>query len=251
MRRMLTLALAASLWAAVLSAQVPFKSPEEEAAFAAVQSAASAEARAAAGEAFISKFPRSPAVGLAQYMTMLSYQQMNDFDNMLLYGEMVLESVNQPGMLVGTLISLAGAIPSRTREFDLDKEEKLGKAEDYAKRAMALIPTLAKMDPNMTDDEWLVTQKEFMSQCHDALGGVALKREDFAAAEDSLRKALELAAEPVPFTMYNLATALSKQNRRDEALAMADNCIEAGGVQLGDGSDLCASFKKEIAPAGN
>ncbi len=251
MRRMLTLALAASLCAAGLCAQVQFKSQEEATAFTAIQNAASAQARAAAGKAFISQFPKSPAAGLAQYMTMLSYQQMNDFDNMLLYGEMVLESVKQPGMLAGTLISLAGAIPSRTREFDLDKEEKLGKAEDYAKRAMALIPTLPKMDPNMTDDEWLVTKKEFMSQCHDALGGVALKREDFAAAEASLRKALELAAEPVPFTMYNLATALSKQDKRDEALAMADNCIAVGGVQLGDGSELCANFKKEVAATGN
>ena len=51
---------------------------------------------------------------------------MNDFDNMLLYGGMVLDSNPAAGVKVGTLISLANAIPLRTREFDLDKEEKLG-----------------------------------------------------------------------------------------------------------------------------
>lgn len=247
MKRILTLALAACLCVAGLLAQQPnFKSQEEIDAFIAVQNATTVQERASAGETFMATYPDSEAAGLAAYMTMLSYQQLNDFDNMLLYGDMVLENNPAPGVEAGTLISLAGAIPTRTREFDLDKEEKLAKAEDYAKRAMGLIPTLAKMDPNMTDDAWLATRKEFMSQCHEALGSVSLKREDFEAAEGSFRTALELSETPVPFTLYNLALVLSKQGKNEEAGQIADQCSSIGGFQGGAGNDLCAELSKGL-----
>ena len=247
MQRFLTLALAACLCAAGLLAQQPnFKSQEEIDAFIAIQSAATVQERATAGATFMATYPDSEAAGLAAYMAMLSYQQLNDFENMLLYGDMVLANNPAPGVEAGTLISLAGAIPTRTREFDLDKEEKLAKAEDYAKKAMGLIPTLTKMDPNMTDDAWLATRKEFMSQCHEALGSVAMKREDFTAAEGSFRKALEMSADPVPFTVYNLAMALSKQGKNEEAAQEADRCSALGGFQGGAGNDLCAELKQGL-----
>ncbi len=247
MQRFLTLALAACLCAAGLLAQQPnFKSQEEIDAFIAVQNAATVQERASAGATFMATYPDSEAAGLAAYMAMLSYQQMNDFENMLLYGDMVLANNPAPGVEAGTLISLAGAIPTRTREFDLDKEEKLAKAEDYAKKAMGLIPTLAKMDPNMTDDEWLATRKEFMSQCHEALGSVAMKREDFAGAEGSFRQSLEMSANPVPFTVYNLAVALSKQGKNEEASQQADQCSALGGFLDGAGNDLCAELKQGL-----
>ena len=242
MKRFATLILAALLCAVGLSGQGGFKSEEEYNAFMALQNAMSPEDKAAAGGAFVAAYPKSEFFGVACYMTMLSYQQLNDFDSMLLYGEMVLDSDPQPGVLAGTLLSLAGAIPTRTREFDLDKEEKLAKADDYAKRAMALIPTLPKMDPNMSDDEWLSTKMEFMSQSHEAVGIVALKREDYDASVASLRKAFEMAPNPVAFTMYNLAQALTKQGNAEEAAEMAQRCTAAGGVQSADGSDLCASL---------
>ena len=247
MKQILTLILAGFVCVGSLVAQMPqFKSQEEVDAFIKVQSAMTAQERATAGADFIAKYPKSEAVGLASYMTMLSYQQMNDFDNMLLYGGMVLDANPAPGMKVGALISLANAIPLRTREFDLDKEEKLGRAEDYAKEAMTLIPTIVKMDPNMSDDEWLATKMDFMSQCHEAIGSVSLKRENFPEAEASLRKALDMSPNPTPFTMYNLATALSKQGKKEEASEMADRCTAAGGAMSGVGTDLCADLKNTL-----
>lgn len=240
MRRLVALGLA---FAVVLMAQAPqFKSQEELDAFMAVQSAPSLDQRIAAGTEFLGKYPNSEASGLASYIVMLSYQQMNDFENMMLYGEMVLDSNPAPGIKAGTLISLSNAIPTRTREFDLDKEEKLAKAEDFAKQAMTLIPTLPKMDPNMTDDEWLQTKMEFMSQCHEAIGGVMIKREDYQAAEESMQKALDMAPDPQPYTMYQLATALSKLGKNEEAAALADRCTAGGGFPDA-ANDLCAQLK--------
>lgn len=250
MQRMLTLGLATAVSVAGLLAQSPqFKSQKEVDAFMKIQQAQMAQdtqLMASAGAAFISQFPKSDARGLASYMTMVAYQQLNDFDNMLLYGEMALDAKPVPGVLAGTLVSLAGAIPNRTREFDLDKEEKLGKAEDYAKRAMAMIPNLPKVNPNMTDEEWLENKKELMSQCHEAIGSVHLKRENFPAAEQSLRRALALSTQQVPFTLYGLARALSKQGKNAEAAEAADRCSALGGLQGGDGADLCARLKSRL-----
>lgn len=247
MKQILSVIVAGLVCVAALLAQMPqFKSQEEIDAFMKVQGALTAEERASAGADFLAQHPKSEAVGLASYMTMLAYQQLNDFDNMLLYGDMVLDGNPQAGVKVGTLISLANAIPLRTREFDLDKEEKLGKAEDYAKEAMGLIPTITKMDPNISDDEWLATKMDFMSQCHEAVGAVELKRENFSEAEASLRKALEMSPSPTPFTMFNLATALSKQGKNAEAAEFADRCTAAGGAMSGAGTDLCAELKKGL-----
>ncbi len=246
MKQMLMLVSLAAVLATGMSAQSPFKSPEEQEAFMNVQNAASVQDRASAAVKFIADHSDSDYVGLASYMAMLSFQQLNDFENMVLYGDMVLESSPVPSVLTGTLISLAVAIPNRTREFDLDKEEKLAKAEDFAKRAMALIPTLSKMDPSMTDDAWLQTKMDFMAQCHEAIGTVQLKRENYEQAEASLRRALDMTPVPVAFTMYNLGIALSEQNKKEEAGTLFDRCSEAGGVQAGDGSDLCATLKGEL-----
>lgn len=247
MRRFMVLALAGMLCAALALAQAPqFKSQKELDAFMMVQSAPSSQERAQAGTAFLREFPKSEAVGLASYMVMLSYQEMNDFDNMLLYGEMVLDKNPPAGIKAGTLISLANAIPTRTREFDLDKEEKLAKAEDFARQAMGLIPTIPKMDPNLTDDQWLETKMDFMSQCHEAIGSVMLKREDYPAAEAAIRKSLEMAPSPAAFSFYQLATALSKQGKNDEAAKFADRCTAGGGFPAAGEQDLCAQIKSNL-----
>ena len=248
MGRFMTVALATLVCVTGLYAQMPqFKSQEAFDAFMLVQGAVTPEQRAGAGVDFIAQFPKSEAVGLASYMVMLSYQQMNDFDNMLLYGEMVLDSNPAPGVRTGTLISLANAIPTRTREFDLDKEEKLNKAEDFAKQAMNLIPTIPKMDPNLTDDQWLETKMDFMSQCHEAIGSVMIKRRDYPAAEVSMRRALELSPNPAPYTMYQLSTSLSKQGKNEEAAELADRCTDGGGFPASGASDLCAELKRSLA----
>ena len=90
---------------------------------------------------------------------------------------------------------------------------------------------------------------DFMSQCHEAIGSVNLKREDFPEAEASLRKALEMSPNPTPFTMYSLATALSKQGKNEEASEMADRCSAGGGAMSGVGTDLCAELKKDALRA--
>ena len=94
----------------------------------------------------------------ALYLTMLGYQQSNDFEGLLTYGELVLDENPEHW---GALLALSYVIPLRTRQHDLDKDEKLSQAEGYAKRALDVVPRAE--NPNteaITDDEWLLQKKD-------------------------------------------------------------------------------------------
>lgn len=220
------------------------KSEEEVQAIVAVQEAQEPEARIAAAAKLLKDFKDTEYKEFANYMTMLSYQQLNDFENMMVFGERTLD--HNPDN-VGVLLQLSYAIPTRTREFDLDKDEKLSKAEDFAKRSMTLIPNLPKMDPNLPDEQWLLTKKDFMSQANESLGLVALKRGNYDESSALLKKALDLAPEQTGSTFYYLAQAYHKLGKKDEALAAVDQSISKGGFPLGGGQDAAQDLKKEIS----
>lgn len=219
------------------------KSEEEQQALAALQTAQDPQSRAAAAKLLLKNFPDSDFKEAANYVAMLSYQQMNDYESMLLYGEQTL-AVNPDN--VGVLVSLAYAIPIRTREFDLDKDEKLAKAEDFAKRALVVIPNMPKMDPNLTDEQWLMTKKDFMAQVNEALGMVALKREEHEKAEQFLKKAITLATQPSPMAHFSLAQSQKEQGKIDAALESINKCLADGGVP---GTDFAEKLKAAIEQA--
>jgi tetratricopeptide (TPR) repeat protein len=112
-----------------------------------------------------------------------------------------------------------------------------------------LIPNLPKMDPNLPDDQWLATKKDFMSQANESLGLVALKRENYDAAVEAFTKALELAETQTGETYYHLATAYHKSGKKDQALDSINKSIAAGGMKMSDGQDAAAALKKEIEGA--
>ena len=242
----LSLVAALAVGAFAQDAQPQPKSQEEVDAIMAVQNAADPNARIAAAQKLLKDFKDTEFKEFANYMMMLSYQQLNDFENMLIFGD---ETLKHNADNVGVLLQLSFAIPTRTREFDLDKEEKLSKAEDYAKRAITLIPNLPKLDPNLPDEEWLMTKKDFMSQANESLGLIALKRENYDAAIENLTKALELAEQQTGATLYHLANAYHKSGNKDMALETVNKSIAAGGMQMTDGADAAQDLKKQIEAA--
>ena len=219
------------------------KSQEEFEAIMAVQNAPDSDLRIAAAARLLTQFKDTEFKEFAYYMSMLSYQQKDDFTNMLLFGERALEE--NPNN-IPTLVSLAYVIPLRTREFDLDKEEKLAKAENFARRALQLIPTWESPDATTPPETWLLTKKEMMAETHESLGQVSMKRKSYAKAEKSFRQALQLATEQSGSAFYNLASALKEQSKYDEALAVVDQSIAKGGNQAVDGRDISKILKAEI-----
>ncbi len=236
------LALAAGIWA---QKQPAPKSQKEVEALMAVQNAADPDARVKAAEDLITKFKDTEFKEWALQMETISYQQKNDFENMVIAGERTLE-VNPENVIV--LVTLAQTIPQRTREHDLDKDEKLNKAEGYAKKAQTLIPNLAKFNPQISDEEWTGYKKSAMSQVHEAMGQIAFVRKNYAAAEQSFKTAVDISPQPDPTTLYRLGTVYAAQNKFDEAIAVLDKAIAAGGVKVGS-RDMAAEQKAAVVKA--
>lgn len=246
MKRILGAAIVLALCAPIFAQQPQAKTQKELDALFEIESATDPDVRIRAIHTLLTNFKDTGFKEFANLMMMLSYQEKNDFEMMMLYGERTLE-LNPDN--IDTLVSLSYAIPARTGEFDLDKDEKLAKAEDFAKRALLAIPTLDNPNADVSDDEWLIAKKDFMSRAHDSLGLVALKRKDYQAAEKSLRQSLQVASTQGASTFYHLARVLQEQGKNDEALAMADKSTAAGGVMAGGGQDLAKVLKAQIIKA--
>ena len=248
MRKKILISFYAFLIAApLLGQQAPqAKSPEEAEALQALFAARDPDTRIEVAKKILKNFKNTEFKDAVLYHATVSYEEKNDIVNMQIYGERALE-VNPDH--VPTLVALAYGISLRTRRFDLDKSDKLAQSEDYAKHAMRLIPTMPKPNPQIPDDQWLLTKKDLFSQAHESLGAVAMLREDYAGAEESFRSALKVAAEPTGTTFFRLAQCLGQQGKYDEAIDAADKSIAAGGVRRGDGQDLAQLLKQAIAKA--
>lgn len=219
------------------------KSQAEFDAAIAIQSATDPQTRIDAAQKLLKDFKNTDFKEFANLMIFASYQELSDYENMILYGERTLEiNPQNPGVL----LELANAIPARTREFDLDKEEKLTRAEEFASRALTTIPNLPKPNPDMLDDDWLGMKKDFMSRGNEAMGLIAAKRGNHDEAVDFLIKAIGLAAEPNAMTHYHLADAYMNAGKKADAIASINQSITLGGVPLGSGADAAKVLKEKI-----
>jgi len=196
-------------------------------------------------ESLLAQYKNTEHKEKALYLAMLAYQQSNDFEGMITYGDMVLEENPEHW---GALLSMAYVLPLRTREHDLDKEEKLARSEGYAKRALDVVPRTANPNPDaMTDDEWLVRKKDLMGDAHTSLGRIAMKRSDWVGMETSLRQALQVVSKQTGELFYQVAKALKEQGKTDDALAMLDQSIARGGYKMPNGRNAASILKAELA----
>jgi tetratricopeptide (TPR) repeat protein len=222
------------------------QSQEELDAALAVQNASDPNARIAAAQTLLIEYKDTEFKEFANLMLMASYQELNDLENMVMYAEQTL-AINPSNVEV--LLELAYTIPSRTREFDLDKAEKLSRAEGHATKALALIPNLTKLDPNLPDNQWLNIKKDYMSRGNESLGVIESKRENYDAAVSLLQKAIDGAPQAIAMTYYHLADAQLGAGKKAEAIAAINQSITLGGVPLGGGSDAAKDLKAKIEAA--
>lgn len=220
--------LALTVSAGLLSAQtanpkapVPKNQKEGEAIMAMFQTA-DPDARIAAANDLITKFSNTEFKATALYVAAFSYQQKGDVENSIVYAEKCLESDPK---FFGAMLTIATGLAQRTKEFDLDREEKLGRADKMAKAAMEMIPTAPKPNPGIPDDQWEMAKKDFLSQAHEALGMAALVRKKYDVCASELAVAVENAQQPDPSTMVRLASCNMKLEKWDDAIAVLDKAL--------------------------
>jgi tetratricopeptide (TPR) repeat protein len=223
------LALALAAVAPALLAQPKPKSQPEIDALQAMFNAQTADARIAAAENVLTKFADTEFKAVALYFEAVAYEQKHDYEHSVVFGERTLEA--DPKYYQAMLL-LAGTIAQHTKEFDLDREEKLAQVEKYAKNALELVKDAPKPNPGITDDQWAGAKKDMASEAHNALGMAALVRKKYDVAESEFKIAIDGADKPDPATMVRLGKAFSDDGKYDDAIAQFDKVMAMPDINV-------------------
>ena len=202
------------------------KTADEFAAYnAAVGNPDTAAAEKAADD-FATKFAQSDLRGLLYSNIMRRYQQQNDSEKTLEVGRKVLTyEPNDPVALVMTSTVLA----ERTREGDLDREERYDEALKYAQRALETTKTDLVVPANATADQINSAEKVLQSMARSAIGMVYLNRKNDAGAAQEFQQSIALSTpgQVEPLTYLRLALAQDHQKQYPEALISANKAVES------------------------
>lgn len=206
----------------ILSAQPKPPTPEELKALQEIVNSTTVEARVAASDNFVKSFPKSEYRSFALTMAAEAYEMSGNVTKAIIYYQQVLEASPKD---YNAMLMLAAETARTTREFDLDKEEKLGKAEKYAKDGMALIPSATKPNPQLTDEQWEGLKKDDTARGHEALGMIALARKKYDVAATEFKTATETATQAQPSTYVRLAGSYTDGGKPDLAIATLDKVL--------------------------
>ncbi len=180
------------------------------------------DTRIAAGEDVITNFEKTEFKSFVFYNIAEAYVTKKDDVKAIVYGERALEA--DPKNFDASLL-LARTIASKVRDTDLDRDERLATAEKYSKQALENIPTAAKLNANMTDEQWADAKKDLMAEAHQWLGVIAMDRKQYDVAVTEYGEAVNGAHTPDPAAMVRLAQAYNKVKKYDEAIALTEKVM--------------------------
>ena len=222
MKRVFTAVALLAMGTLLLPAQQTPPSPDELKALQAIVNANTVDARVAAADTFVKSFPKSEYRGFALTMAAEAYEVGGNITKAIIYYQQALEANPKD---YNAMLMLAAETARTTREFDLDKEEKLAKAEKYANDGMALIPSAPKPNPQLTEEQWAALKKDDQARGHEALGLIAMARKKYDTAASEFKTATEVASQPQPSTFVRMGGSYTDAGKPDEAIAVLDKVL--------------------------
>ena len=196
--------------------------PEFDAYKAAIAQTDAAGTEKAADD-FAAKFPDSELRPVLYKAAMQRYQQANNADKMLDMARKALSfDPDDPEALLG----VSQVLSERTRDTDLDKDQKLAEAKKDAEHALATIDTDL---PTVGYDAAKLAQfKNFLkSEAYAILGALASNAKNWPEAESDLRKSIDAFPDQVDsIAVLRLSVALDMQNKIPEALKYANQAVD-------------------------
>jgi tetratricopeptide (TPR) repeat protein len=214
------LACALAILATSVASAQKVKSQKEADAINAVVQAPDAAARIKAIESALAQFADTEFKPALQTMMVGAAADMNDSPKVIIYGENVLKTDPTNYQVE---LWVASATVSGTKEFDLDKEDKLKRADKLATDALAHLVTAAKPNPQITDEQWAAANKQLQAQAHETFGLTATLRKKHDVAIKEYETAMGLA--PEASTMVRLAAAYNSAGKPADALRMATQVL--------------------------
>ena len=211
----------------IVSAQVPPKpkSPKEvEALQKAVAPGQTPDGQIANIDAVLTNFADTEYKIPLMQMALQLAETKGDPVQITVWGERLLDTDPKN---VFALNTLSGQIATSAKEYDLDKQEKLAKAEKYARDAIAAAPNAPKPNPSIPDDQWTSVKKDLAAQGHQTLGIIAVLNKKYDAAIAEFKTSLDTAGTPDPATMVRLGDAYAKAGKNDDAAATFDRAMNS------------------------
>jgi hypothetical protein len=201
------------------------KTPEEFKAYQDAATKPDGPSAEAAAEDFAQKYPQSELRGALYQRSMGLYQNANNSDKTIEMGHKALaaEPDNAPA-----LVTIATFLATRTRETDLDRDERLAEAKKDAARVIELA-NAGEAVPAGTPPEQAAAYKDtLLSMSYAALGAIDFNEKNYPSAEQNLKKSVaQSKAQPDPVSYYQLALTLQRENKPPDALDAANKCIDS------------------------
>jgi len=200
------------------------KSKQEQDAYNAAAANTDPAGLEKAADDFATKFPDSEVRVLLYEQGMRLYQNANNADKTDAMGRKVLslDSDNPEA-----LVTVAEVVAERTRDSDIDKDQRYAEAMTMAKKATETVDTDISIPANTPQPQIDKYKGLLRSNAYSILGTIEFKKDNFAAAQEDLQKSIDVyPSEPDPVVVLRLALALDKQQKYPEALKVANRAVE-------------------------
>jgi len=193
-----------------------------------------------AADDFATKFPDSELRALLYKQVMHGYQAVNNADKMLALSRKVLTfDPDDPEALLG----VAQVLAERTRDTDLDKDQRLAEARKNAERALVTIDTDIPT-AGQTQDKIDAYKGFLKSEAYAILGTLDFNAKAWVAAEQNLKKSIDaFPQQPDPIAVFRMSVALDMQNKYPDALKYADQAVDL--TKAGTGAGDAARKEKD------
>jgi tetratricopeptide (TPR) repeat protein len=155
---------------------------------------------------------------------MRNYQSANNAEKTEAMGRKVLSF---DGDDPEALVIISEVIAEKTRDSDIDKDQRFGEATALAQKATQTVDTDVQV-PAGTPQEKIDAYKSLLrSNAYSILGTIEFKKENYPKAQEDLQKSIDaFPSQPDPVVVLRLALALDKQGKYPEALKAANRAVE-------------------------
>ena len=177
-----------------------------------------------ASDDFATKFPDSELRVLLYKNAMRIYQSANNAEKTDAMGRKVLGfDADDPEALV----IVAEVIAERTRDSDIDKDQRFGEAISMAQKATQTVDTDIQVPAGTPQDKIDAYKSLLRSNAYSILGTIEFKKENYAGAQENLQKSIDaFPSNPDAVVVLRLALSLDKQQKYPEALKVANRAVE-------------------------
>jgi len=207
-----------------------------------------------AADDFAAKYPDSELRILLYKAAMQAYQKTGNSEKIIAMGRKALAI---DGDDPESLVTVASELAEKTRDTDLDKDQRLDEAMKLAQKALQTIDTDVAAPANTTQAQIDAYKGQIRSFAYSIVGTLEFKKDQFAQAEADLRKSIDaFPSQPDPVVVLRLAIALDRQEKYADALKEANRAVDltqdgtpAGQLARQERDRLSQLVGKTAAPA--